>query len=450
MFFLFLSCFRISAAPPGNSAGANACTIGASAFVSSTLNCINTSVLLRGNSTTAGVTYSWTGPNGFTSTSQNPTVSAPGIYTLVVTSPAGCTGTATVTVVQNTAPPANVVAATVSGSTQLTCADPGQTLQGSSSTPGASYAWTGPNGFTAYTASTPVNEPGNYTLTVTSPVNGCAATAAVTITDKPVISLHVSASAVLTCIATSVNVVANASVSPANTPFVYNWTGPNGFSAGTAVATVTSGGLYTVTATNNASGCSISGQITVSQDTVAPVLTATSSGPITCSNPQTTITASSSLANAAYLWIGPEEYVSVDAQNIVTVGGDYIVTTSNTNNGCITTTVLTVIDECQQARRAVSPANNLRQNTVATGFEWNAYPNPYREKASISFKSSSADFVTIQVFNSSGVLEKSLFNNKLAPGQSYQLPLTGIQSGMHYIVVRVNNKVYTKKVIVLQ
>jgi gliding motility-associated-like protein len=59
-------------------------------------------------------TYSWTGPNGFTSSLQSPLVSASatvamaGVYTLTVTNPSGCTNTATTTVVINALPLVNI------------------------------------------------------------------------------------------------------------------------------------------------------------------------------------------------------------------------------------------------------------------------------------------------------------------------------------------------------
>ncbi|HEY6191338.1 MAG TPA: FlgD immunoglobulin-like domain containing protein, partial [Bacteroidota bacterium] len=43
----------------------------------------------------AGATYSWTGPGGFTSTSQSPSVCDSGTYSVTVTDANGCTGTAT-------------------------------------------------------------------------------------------------------------------------------------------------------------------------------------------------------------------------------------------------------------------------------------------------------------------------------------------------------------------
>jgi hypothetical protein len=58
-----------------------------------------TSVMLRAKSTTSGVRFFWTGPNGFTSQQQNPTVTATGIYIVTVTDSAnGCRNSATVEV----------------------------------------------------------------------------------------------------------------------------------------------------------------------------------------------------------------------------------------------------------------------------------------------------------------------------------------------------------------
>ncbi len=64
-----------------------------------TLSASNPTVQLHGNSIISGVTYSWTGPNGYTSNKKNPIVSMPGFYTLTVTNPAtGCSNTVTVEV----------------------------------------------------------------------------------------------------------------------------------------------------------------------------------------------------------------------------------------------------------------------------------------------------------------------------------------------------------------
>ena len=96
--------------------------------------------------TVPGAAYSWTGPNGFASTAQNPpiasaTTAASGTYSVKVTVNR-CTSTAgTTDVIVNPIPVAPT--ATVIG---LACE--GGILQLSASgVTGATYAWTGPNGF---------------------------------------------------------------------------------------------------------------------------------------------------------------------------------------------------------------------------------------------------------------------------------------------------------------
>jgi gliding motility-associated-like protein len=135
---------------------------------------------------TAGMTtYTWTGPNGFTSLLQNPSVSAnatlamAGVYTLTVTNASGCTDAISTTVTVNALPNA-----TASNSGPV-CSGNALSLTGG---PAAmtTYAWTGPNGFISSLQNPSVSDnavlamAGIYTLTVTS-AGGCTSTATTTI-----------------------------------------------------------------------------------------------------------------------------------------------------------------------------------------------------------------------------------------------------------------------------
>ncbi len=64
------------------------------------LTCDNPTVQLDGGSTTQGVTFMWTGPDGSTSFLEDPIVSMPGTYVLRVVAPTGCSSTAAANVAQ--------------------------------------------------------------------------------------------------------------------------------------------------------------------------------------------------------------------------------------------------------------------------------------------------------------------------------------------------------------
>src|SRR6185503_20176079 len=96
----------------------------------------------------AGAIYAWTGPGGFTSTLQNPsianaTTAATGTYSVTVTVN-GCTSAA-----GTTSATVNAIPATPSATNNgPVCA--GSTLTLSTPTvAGASYSWSGPNSFSS-------------------------------------------------------------------------------------------------------------------------------------------------------------------------------------------------------------------------------------------------------------------------------------------------------------
>ena len=93
--------------------------------------CVGSSLNLTGGP--AGMTtYSWTGPNVFISSLQNPSVTSSatsatgGVYSLIVTNSSGCTNTATTTVVVNTLPLVNITS-----SSSPMCINDLRTLTGS-------------------------------------------------------------------------------------------------------------------------------------------------------------------------------------------------------------------------------------------------------------------------------------------------------------------------------
>ncbi|MGZ3888531.1 MAG: hypothetical protein ACXVBP_13950, partial [Flavisolibacter sp.] len=297
------------------------------------LTCTTTSVTLDGSSTTAGATFAWAGPGGFTSTSATPSVTAAGTYTLTVTNPAnGCTATdvALVTLDAN-APNANAGADKV-----LTCTTTSVTLNGSSTTAGATFAWAGPGGFTSTSATPSVTVAGTYTLTVTNPANGCTATdvALVTLNNTPP-NVNAGADKVLTCTTTSVTLDGSSTTAGAT----FAWAGPGGFTSTSATPSVTVAGTYTLTVTNPANGCTATDLALVTLNNTPPNANAGPDKVITCTTTSVTLNGSSTTAGATFAWAGPGGFTSTSATPTVTVAGTYTLTVTNPANGCTATDV---------------------------------------------------------------------------------------------------------------
>jgi hypothetical protein len=126
-----------------------------------------------------GTSYSWVGPNGFTSNQQNPTISNvamshAGAYTVHATGANGCTEEASTTLVVNPPP---VVHAEGNSPVKM-----GDTIQ-LSGTGGVTFDWDGPDSFTSG-SQTPlipnaqIENSGIYTLTATDS-NACSSLASV-------------------------------------------------------------------------------------------------------------------------------------------------------------------------------------------------------------------------------------------------------------------------------
>ncbi len=332
------------------------------------LNCSNTSVSIGASSATTGVGYSWTGSGGFVSSQQNHLVSTPGTYSVTVTEPIhNCTSTTTVTVQQNIIPPANVSA---SNSGILTCASTSVNLNGSSSTNGVSYVWTGPGGFSSAVQNpTGITTPGIYTLTVTNNVNHCTTTSTTTVVESIIPPANVSAgsTATLNCAVTSIGLIGSSSAANVG----YSWIGPNGFSSSNQNPTgVSSPGMYTLVVTNPLNGCSDTAVTLVTQNISPPLnVSAASTNTLTCSTTTVGLIASSSTSNVSYNWSGPGSFTSPLQNPIgITIPGTYTLTVTDPVNNCTSTTTATVLQNNTAPGGIISPPEILTCLVNSIGF----------------------------------------------------------------------------------
>jgi hypothetical protein len=216
--------------------------------------------------TVSGATYGWTGPNGFTSSLQNPTLSnmttaATGTYTVTATVN-GCSTAASTGVTVNTPPPAPAAA-----NGGPICA--GGTLALTASTiADATYAWTGPNGFTSALQNPSIPNAtaaagGVYSVTAT--VNGCTGPSGSTTVAVNGVSAAITAPSRI-CLAAGNT--GTASVPNAGAGAIYAWSITNGtITGGQGTASisfsVTGTGTTTLGVTVTAGGCAPTGSATI-------------------------------------------------------------------------------------------------------------------------------------------------------------------------------------------
>ncbi len=321
----------------------------ASAGPDRVLTCAAMTAVLNGGGSSSGanITYGWTGP-GIVSggTTNMPVVNMAGTYTLTVTNQTnGCVATDQVVVTTNTAPPT----ANAGADMAITCTNMTAVLNGAGSANGANitYAWSGPGIVSGGTTTTPlVNAVGTYTLTVMNQTNGCSASDQVVVESNTTLpTANAGPGQTLTCAITSVTLNGTGSSSGAN--IVYAWAGPGIVSGGaTASPVVNVAGTYTLTVTNQTSGCSASNQVMVLSDTIAPTANAGADLAITCGNTTVTLNGNSSSvgANILYVWSGPGIVSGgTTTTPVVNLGGTYTLTVTNQSNGCSETDQTSVV-----------------------------------------------------------------------------------------------------------
>jgi hypothetical protein len=271
---------------------------------------------------TGGVSYAWSGPETFTTTSAELSVTKAGTYTVIGTDAGGCTAMATTTLTVNTNP--NPVIDQV----PAVCLGNGYKLNVTGGS-GNTYAWTGA-GFSSTEQSPSVTAPttaGVYTYAVlVSGTGGCTGTATTSVTVKAVPTVTVPSTSI--CAGTTGTLKASTADS-------YVWSGDNNFSATTQEVSVTKAGTYTVTITTN--GCTASATTTVE---VKAVPTITVSSATICAGTvgklKVTETADS------YVWSGDNNFSATTQEVSVSKAGTYTVTI--TTNGCTASATTSVVE----------------------------------------------------------------------------------------------------------
>lgn len=270
----------------------------------------------------AGYNFSWTGPNGYTSATQNLTNIFAGTYNLIVTDSNGCQKNLTVTITQST----DIIIAFTT--TPITCygannASLTVTLSGGNSQ--YQYQWSN----LATTLVQTNLSAGNYTITVTDNV-GCPKIQTINIPEVPVFTVNPIVSNI-TCFGAN-NGSINLNLTGGITPVTLVWSdgSTSGLTRNNLVA-----GTYTATISDG-TPCYIVRTFTIVEP-AALVLSANSTNANNCTNANSgaiDLIVAGGTQPYTYSWTGSTTSTTQDLNNITS--GNYLVTVTDAN-GCIKT-----------------------------------------------------------------------------------------------------------------
>jgi gliding motility-associated-like protein len=318
------------------------------------ITCINTTteIFPFGTSTGPNIIYQWTGPGIVGDpTVYQPTVDAPGTYTLVVTdTDNGCTASAQVDVPEDLEEPEAIATGGY-----LDCNFEETTLDGSQSTSGAfiSYQWITTNGNFVSGQNTPnpvVDEPGNYILIIINDQNGCTNSTTVDVTqniDEP--TVDAGPIQLLTCIETETFL--DATNTPIGGNIQFEWMGPGIIGgANTLTPEVNQIGTYEIIVTDNGNGCTNSDFVEVELDSEFPIADAGTGQELNCGNPSVFLDGLNSSVGNEYIYNWTTQNGNIIAgQGSLTPEVDgtglYELTVTNLINGCTEVASVEVTDD---------------------------------------------------------------------------------------------------------
>jgi gliding motility-associated-like protein len=311
---------------------------------------------------TGGDTYSWTGPNGFTSAAQNPTLPATaanaGVYTVTINN-AGCIATASTTVVVNTTPVLTITNPTaVCSPSTINLTDAAVT---SGSTGGGTLTyWTNGTATTSLSNPSAVVTTGTYYIQAAN--GSCTDIEPVTVTVNQTPNLVINDPASV-CSGTVDITAAAVTSGSTNTGTLTYWTdlaATNSLSNPNAIGTA---GTYYIQATNN--GCTDIAAVTVSFASTANLVI---TNPAAVCSPNTvdltaaSVTAGSTGVGTLSYWTNLAATNPLSNPNAVTTSGTYYIQTVSGLCSDIEAVVVTV--NASPNLIITNPAAVCQPNTV--------------------------------------------------------------------------------------
>lgn len=329
----------------------------------------------------------WTPLSGSIASGQNTlnaTVETPGFYLVRVTDRSnGCSAADSVRVLENKTPPLISIAPPDT----LTCARPSVALSGIIAGQNAAFqvVWQTSDGRLVAGQTSPVataDRPGRYELHVTDSRNGCASSVETVVVQNAAFPLAEAGPAlILTCALPELLLQGTTEQGPA---IRIQWTTINGrivSGANTPAPGVDAPGVYTLSVSNVATGCTSTASVVIGEDKVPPLVQAGNNDTLKCSVNALLLPATVSGGSASdfeYLWTTASGNFTNDPMQLqptVNAPGLYVLTVRNRTNGCSATDAVEIFRDARAPLSEAGQAPDLTctrrqvilQGTVAVG-----------------------------------------------------------------------------------
>ncbi|WP_460640215.1 beta strand repeat-containing protein, partial [Larkinella harenae] len=333
-------------------------------FFSNTV-CVGSPLNLFGNITTGTrppYEYSWTGPDGFGSTSQNPSiisaqVSNSGSYTFTVTDMNGCSATATTPVAVSVVDCCPPRIATIS----ITAEDPAcgasngsataTLLPASAAGTQVTYQWrnVASQALISTAASVSGLTAGVYSVTITETNGNCVQsfTNTVAISEAPGPNVAITQVSGANCGAS--NGSATLAISGGTTPYTISWSGASSGSTTTSLTEIQINGLaagnYIFTINGQGSTCRGIQNVTIPMLPTSLSLTTEVSQPVTCGTSGTVVISWNSVGGPYQLTIdGVATPVTGTSQTLIVAAGTHSIQIASGNPLCVSDSKVVVIN----------------------------------------------------------------------------------------------------------
>jgi hypothetical protein len=215
-------------------------------------------------------------------------------------------------------------------------------------------------------------------------------------------------------------------------------TGPYSYSWSNGVTTENnynlSAGTYTLIATDDNDGCSVSETYTINNNILftASGLVSNETCP-NCNNGSIDVTIAENTPDAPYVFSWSN---GANTEDIANIGAGTYSVTITSNSGCISTLTFTVINDNSTVGISEKTKNDFLK----------LYPNPTTNLVNIIYNVNTSDNFIIEVIDLQGkiIFSKDLINKN---GQ-LQVDVSKLSDGIYFVNLKTNNNIKTVKLIV--